>query len=128
MSTPVPFTTPNGEEMIVLSRTDYETLLEKAELADDLAAITSYRKKLAAGAEEAVPSAVAARLIDGENPIRVYREMRGLTAKDLAERTGISSAFLSEIETGKKDGGIATLKKIAKELKVTLDDLVDGEA
>ncbi len=127
MNTAVPFTTPNGEEMIVLSRSDYETLLEKAELAEDLAAIASYRKKLAAGQEQAVPSLFAGRLMDGENPIRVYRELRGLTAKDLAERTGISSAFLSEIETGKKDGGIATLKKIAKELKVTLDDLVDGE-
>jgi DNA-binding Xre family transcriptional regulator len=125
MNTAVPFTTPNGEEMIVLSRSDYETLLEKAELAEDLAAIASYRKKLATGEEEAIPNEFAERLMDGENPIRVYRELRGLTSKDLAGRTGISSAFLSEIETGKKDGGVATLKRLAIELKVTLDDLVN---
>lgn len=125
MNTAVSFKTPNGEEMIVLSRHDYDALLEKAELAEDLAAVAEYRKKLAAGDEEAIPEEFANRLMDGESPIRVYRELRGLTGKELAERTGISAAFLSEIETGKKDGGIATLKKIAQELEVTLDDLVE---
>lgn len=126
MNEAVSFRTPNGEEMIVLSRHDYDALVEKAELAEDMAAVTEYRRKLAAGEEEAIPEEFANRLIDGEKPIRVYRELRGLTGKELAERTGISSAFLSEIETGKKDGGIATLRKIAQELNVTLDDLVDG--
>jgi DNA-binding Xre family transcriptional regulator len=126
MNEAVSFRTPNGEEMIVLSRRDYEALLEKAELAEDLATVAEYRKKQASGEEEAIPEAFADRLIDGENPIRVYRELRGLTARELAERTGISAAFLSEIETGKKDGGIATLKRIAQELKVTLDDLLLG--
>jgi DNA-binding Xre family transcriptional regulator len=121
----VSFKTPNGEEMIVLSRHDYDALLEKAELAEDLAAVAEYRRKLASGEEEAIPEEYADRLMDGENPIRVYRELRGLTARELAERTGISAAFLSEIETGKKEGGIATLKRIAQELKVTLDDLVE---
>jgi DNA-binding XRE family transcriptional regulator len=126
MNTAVSFKTPNGEEIIVLSRHDYDALLEKAELAEDLVAVAEYRRKLATGEEEAIPEEFANRLMDGENPIRVYRELRGLTARELAERAGISAAFLSEIETGKKDGGIATLKRIAKELKVTLDDLADG--
>jgi transcriptional regulator with XRE-family HTH domain len=66
-------------------------------------------------------------LIDGENPVRVYRELRGLSARELAEKTGISAAFLSEIENGKKEGGVSTLKKIAQALGVIIDDLVDGE-
>lgn len=126
MNTVVSFTTPNGEDMVVLSRHDYETLLEKAELAEDLAAIAQYRERLAKGEDEAIPEAFANRLLDRENPIRVYREYRGLSARELAERSGISPAFLSEIETGKKDGGIATLKRIASELNVSLDDIVDG--
>jgi DNA-binding Xre family transcriptional regulator len=126
MNTAVSFKTPNGEEMVVLSRRDYDALLEKAELAEDLEAVADYRRRLVTGEEEAIPEEFANRLIEGENPVRVYRELRGFTGKELAERTGISAAFLSEIETGKKDGGIATLKRIAQELKVTLDDLVDG--
>lgn len=126
MNTVVSFKTPNGEDMIVLSKSDYEALVERAELADDIAAVDEYRRKLAAGEEEAIPEAFANRLIDGENAIRVYREFRGLSARELADKTGISAAFLSEIENGKKEGGVSTLKKIAQALGVTIDDLVDG--
>ena len=127
MNTAVSFKTPNGEDMIVLSKSDYEMLLERAELAEDIAAVDTYRRKLAAGEEEAIPEAFANRLIDGENPVRVYRELRRLSAKELADKTGISAAFLSEIENGKKEGGVSTLKKIAQALGVFIDDLVDGD-
>jgi len=127
MNTVVSFKTPNGEDMIVLSKSDYEALLERAELAEDIAAVDDYRRKLAAGEEEAIPEEFASRLIDGENPIRVYRELRGLSARELADRTGISAAFLSEIENRKKEGGVSTLKKIAQALGVTIDDLVDAD-
>ncbi|MGV3550013.1 helix-turn-helix domain-containing protein [Rhizobium sp.] len=123
----VSFKTPNGEDMIVLSKSDYEALLDRAELTEDLAAVDSYRRKLEAGEEEAIPEEFANRLIDGENPIRVYRDLRGLSARELAEKTGISAAFLSEIENGKKDGGVSTLKKIAQVLGVTVDDLIDDD-
>jgi DNA-binding Xre family transcriptional regulator len=118
----VSFKTPNGEDMIVLSKSDYQALLERAELA----AVDAYRRKLESGEEEAISEEFADRLIDGENPIRVYRELRGLSARELAERTGISAAFLSEIENGKKEGGVSTLKKIALQLNASLDDIVSG--
>lgn len=127
MNTVVSFKTPNGEDMIVLSKADYDALLERAELAEDIAAVDDYRRKLDSGEEEAIPAAFADRLIDGENPIRVYRELRGLSARELADKTGISAAFLSEIENGKKEGGVSTLKKMAQALGVTIDDLVDGD-
>ncbi|MDB5553955.1 MAG: helix-turn-helix domain protein, partial [Rhizobium sp.] len=91
MNTAVSFKTPNGEDMIVLSKSDYDTLLERAEFAEDIAAVETYRRKLAAGEEEAIPEDFAVRLIEGENPIRVYRDLRGLSARELAEKTGISA-------------------------------------
>ena len=127
MNTVVSFKTPDGEDMIVLGKSDYEALLECSEFTKDVAAVDAYRRKLAAGEQEAIPETLAHRLIDGANPIRVYREWRGLSAKERAERTGISAAFLSESENGKKEGGVSTLKRIALELNVSLDDLVTGE-
>lgn len=124
MNSVVTFRTPNGEDMIVLSKSDYEALLDRAENLEDVASLDAYRRKRAAGEEEAIPAEFADRLIDGENPIRVYRELRGLSARELAERSGISAAFLSEIENGKKEGGVSTLKKMAQVLRVTIDDLV----
>ncbi|PCJ82135.1 MAG: transcriptional regulator [Hyphomicrobiales bacterium] len=71
-----------------------------------------------------MPSEFSDRLINGENPIRVWREYRGFKAKELAEKAGISTAYLSEIETGKKEGRVGTLAAIADVLNLTIDDLV----
>jgi ribosome-binding protein aMBF1 (putative translation factor) len=127
MNTPVSFTTPNGEELVVLSRNDYELLLRQSELADDLEdllAVKAYEARVAAGENDGIPMEFVDRLIDGENPVRVWREVRGLSAKDLAAAAGISAAYISEIETGKKEGSISVLKAISKVLRIDLDDLV----
>jgi DNA-binding XRE family transcriptional regulator len=127
MNTPVSFTTPNGEELVVLSRNDYDLLLRQSELVEDLEdllAVKAYEARLAAGEEDRIPAEFVDRLIDGENPVRVWREVRGLSAKELAAAAGISAAYISEIETGKKEGSISVLKAISKILRIDLDDLV----
>lgn len=126
MSIATSFITPNGEEMVVLSRKDYEALLQRLDRVEDLEdslAIADFEKKLAAGQEELIPSEFVDRMVDGESPVRVWRDYRGLSAKDLAAKAGISTAYLSEIETGKKDGSVSALKSIADALKLDLDDL-----
>jgi len=75
--------------------------------------------------EEAIPSEFAARLIAGENPIRVYREFRGLTQEQLAKSARIARAYLAELETGRKNGSVAVLKSIAAMLKLDLDDITE---
>jgi DNA-binding XRE family transcriptional regulator len=117
-------TTARGERLVVLSEADYNALVEAAEDAIDLAAVARFRAQLAAGDEELIPSDVVDRLLNGENRIRVWREQRGLSAKALADQAGIAQPFLSQIETGKRDGTVETLKKIAAALSLTLDDLV----
>jgi DNA-binding XRE family transcriptional regulator len=117
-------TTPNGERMIVLSEAEYERLVDRLEDAEDIATIRRFEQKLAAGEEEMIPAEYVYRMLDGENPVAVWREYRGLTAKALAEAAGITQAYLSQIETGKRDGTVGTMKKIAEALKVTIDDLV----
>ncbi len=76
------------------------------------------------GEDELVPSAVTYAILDGENPIKVWREYRGLTQQQLAETVGISTPYLSQIETGKRTGRTEVLTGIAKTLRVTLDDIV----
>ncbi|WP_157014765.1 helix-turn-helix domain-containing protein [Mesorhizobium xinjiangense] len=117
-------TTPNGERMVVLPEGEYQSLLEAAEEAEDLAAIHRFEEKLAAGEEELVPAEFVHRMLEGESPVLVWREYRGLSARALAEAAGISQAYLSQIESGKRDGTIGTMKKIAEALKVTIDELV----
>ncbi len=117
-------TTPSGERMVVIPEADYQRLVSASEDAADRLAVADFRRRLAAGEEELVPDAVAGRLLAGDNPVRVWREYRGLTISALAAKAGIGQPYLSEIETGKKDGGINTMKKLAAALGVSLDDLV----
>lgn len=76
------------------------------------------------GEEELIPSDVLYAIMDGENPIKVWRDYRQLTQQQLAEAAGISTPYLSQIETGKRTGSTEVLTSIAKALKVTLDEIV----
>lgn len=117
-------TTSSGERLIVLSEAEYNRLIEASEDAEDTAMVGEFRRKLAAGEEEFLPAAFVDRMPSGENLVRLWREHRAMTSSSLAEKAGVAQSYLSEIETGKKDGGIKTMKKLADALGVTLDDLV----
>ncbi|MFH5835907.1 helix-turn-helix domain-containing protein [Proteiniclasticum sp. C24MP] len=59
----------------------------------------------------------------GDN-IRKYRKSGHLTQKDLGEAIGISNTYLSDIETGRTNPSIKTLKKIAKALDISYIELL----
>ena len=73
--------------------------------------------------EESFPGQIADRLVDGENPIRVFREHRGLTQQQLAKTADIARPYLAELEAGKKEGSVSVFKRIAAALKLELDDI-----
>ena len=64
------------------------------------------------------------RILAGESPLRVWREDRGIGLRLPAERLGISARYLSDVEAGKKEGSVEILRAIARELHVSLDDLL----
>jgi ribosome-binding protein aMBF1 (putative translation factor) len=116
--------TPGGERMVVLPLKEYELLCEAAEDLADIQAFDEVKQRLEKGEDELVPAKFADRIIDGENPVRVWREFRGLSIKELASKAEISAAFLSQIEGGSREGSITTMKALAKALSLALDDLV----
>lgn len=99
---------------------EYEALVDAADIAEG----HSMRQRLASGEEELLPSDLARRLVAGETPVRVWREHRGISAADLAHQAGLSRAYISQIETGKRHPGVAALRRMAGVLNVDLDDLV----
>lgn len=70
------------------------------------------------------PAEVANGTIEGENKLRVWRDYRGMSARELAAAVGVNPRCISEIEGGETEGSALVLKKIAEVLKVDLDDLV----
>ena len=117
------FTTPEGETMAVLPGADYEFLVQLAEDTLDVATAEAVLARIASGEATMIPAAFAERILDGENPVRVWRQFRGLTIKALAADAGISAAYLSQIEGGSRVGTVVTMKALAAALGVTIDDL-----
>jgi DNA-binding XRE family transcriptional regulator len=90
----------------------------------DIAAFDRAIARLASGEDELIPARYANRIIDGESPLRVYRDYRGLTQSALAERAAVNRVQIAEIEAGRKSGSIDTIKKLAEALGVAVDDLI----
>ena len=112
----------DGEpEYAVVPYREFERLREASEMADDVAA---YDRAKAAVDIITVPGEVVRRLVAGENPVKVWREHRGLKQAELVERLGVSKGYLSQIESGKKDGTVNLYRKISRVLEVSLDELI----
>lgn len=116
------------DETVTLSKADYQALLDELEEAHDRERLRQVEADLAAGRTEEIPLDMAEALLEGANPVRTWRKYRGLTAGELAVQVGISKAYLSEIENGKKPGSVAVLAQIAKALTLDMDDLVPRNA
>lgn len=115
-------------EYAVVPYNDYQKLLANAEMLVDLVAYDAAKRALASGEEELIPAAVVDRLLDGDNPIRVWREFRGLTSAQLATACGVTAAAISQLEAGKRRPSVALLKKLASVLRVDLEQLAGSGA
>jgi len=60
--------------------------------------------------------------------LSALRDAAGLSLKDLAKRSGITQSHISQIERGKRDPQLTTLRALAAALKVRVGDIVDGHA
>jgi transcriptional regulator with XRE-family HTH domain len=60
--------------------------------------------------------------------VREVREKRRLTLEKLAEKTGLSKGFLSDVENGNSDISSDNLLKVADVLNANLEYLLRGEA
>jgi transcriptional regulator with XRE-family HTH domain len=60
--------------------------------------------------------------------VRRFRQFRHLSLSQVAQHSGTSASFLSQLERGKTSASISSLRRIAPVLGVTLADLFDEGA
>ena len=111
-------------EMITIPLDEYQRMQAAV---DDLGTLQTYDRvmaDLAAGREERVPAAYVRRMIAGESPLRVWRNLRGLTQSALAHASGVNRVQIAEIEAGRKNGSLETARRLAEALGIGMDDLV----
>ena len=93
-------------EFAVIPYEDYQHYLELLEDEADARVVAEFHEAYTAGREFLVPDEIMRRELAGESPIILWREHRGLTQQELATRAGISKPYLSQIETGKRQGTV----------------------
>ena len=111
-------------EWAIVPYEEYLQLLDQAEMLEDIRDYDAVKSALERDVEELIPAEVVYAILDGDYPIKVWREFRGMSQLELAETTGISVPYLSQLETGKRKGSVGVLRKIAGVLKVDLEDVV----
>ena len=114
-------------EVAILLRKDYEALAAKAQEADEdfgTARLVARARKEIAGGMPIIPKQVIDRIADGESALRVFREWRGKTQLQISHKTNIGQGYISDLESGRRKGTTAALKKIADVLKVPLELII----
>lgn len=104
---------------VVLPFADYKQLLAQREskyktdqeLLDEVLAVE----------QESFPGELIHSILDGKSAIKAFREYRGLSQEQLAQKICKTKQYISAIENDTRTGTIATLRKIATALDVDLD-------
>jgi hypothetical protein len=121
MGPPQIIRTPNGEELVVLPRAEYEALIERAnheaEDAEDVAIYDARKAELATGGV-VLPPEVSAAILRGDSRLKAIRNWRGETQLHLSFKTGVAQGYLSDLENGRRSGTPETMAKLAQALNV----------
>ncbi len=93
-------------------------------MLQDVQDYDSARAAIERGEDELIPAEVLYAILDGENPIKAWRQHRGWSQPHTAEKAGISVPYLSQLETNKRKGSISALSAIASALQIPLETLL----
>ena len=98
--------------------------LRVREMVQDAEDAASYTEAVAQDDGFRVPLSVVEAKLGGASPLRAWREHRELSLQALAGAAGVSKPYVSQIESGKRTGTAATLKKLATALNMPADLLI----
>jgi hypothetical protein len=91
-------TAPDGSRKVVMSEADFQDLLDARDHAEAM-------RRVAAGAPTFAEAEVDAYLV-ARSPLAFWRQRAGLTQKALADKVGVSQAYLAQLEASEREGGV----------------------
>ena len=110
-------------EWAVIPYTDYLSLVEDAEMLQDLQDYDAAKLAILQG-EALIPAEVTFSILDGESPIKAWREYLQMSLAQLAQATGISQADLVSLEAKAQEGTEDMLMAIAKAFQLPMEELI----
>lgn len=118
MGTVAYVTTPGGEELAILPRSEFEALREAVDHAQSVA---DYR----AGKVPGLSPDETRALVSAPSPLSFWRKYRAHTQASLAGTVGVTQNYLSDIENGKRGGDVQLWLKLARALEIPVESLID---
>ncbi len=109
-----------GTDTVTLTRDEYEELIDARDHAIAM-------RDIASGAVETLSGPEVDDYLAAPTPLAFWRRHRGLTQVALAARIGIAQPSLAQAETGRRGLSAETWAKIAKALRVRMEDLLPGD-
>jgi DNA-binding XRE family transcriptional regulator len=123
------FTTPSGDEMVILPKAEYDELVEHKFCDDDDADYVEAKRisrRVKEGKEPLIPfEIIEMKYLQGIPTLRAWRLYKKLSLAALAKKIGKSQPYLTQIENGTRKGSLQTMMKLAKALGTSVDCLVD---
>jgi DNA-binding XRE family transcriptional regulator len=107
-------------ETITLTRQEYEDLIDARDHAIAM-------REVASGALETLSGEELDAYLAAPTPLAFWRRHRGLTQAALAAAVGITQPYLAQIEARKRSGDIHLYARLAKALRLRIEDLVEEE-
>jgi DNA-binding XRE family transcriptional regulator len=107
-------------DTITLTREEYEELIDARDHAQAM-------RNVATGANETLTGAEVDAYLAAPTPLAFWRRHRGLTQAVLAARVGIAQPSLAQAETGRRGLSVETYAKLAKALRIRIEDLLADE-
>jgi DNA-binding XRE family transcriptional regulator len=108
--------TPAGEELVLIAKADFEAALAARTLAE-----------IAHGRQEWLSAEEVAQALEAPTPLAFWRARRKLTQKALADACGVSQSYIADLEAGRRKGDAALTLRLARALRVRMEDLVADE-
>jgi len=115
-----------GQQMVILSQAEFRRLSQDAECYREIAAAVDAQARREAG-EEYYPNDIISRIVDGENPLKVWRKYRRLSQEQLGQKVARGGSYIAKLEKGRSTGDVQLWQKLAKALDVDLELLLTAD-
>jgi DNA-binding XRE family transcriptional regulator len=104
-------------DTVTLTREEYEDLVDARDHAVAM-------RDVATGAMETLGEEELDAYLAARTPLAFWRKHRGLTQAALAAEAGVTQPYLAQIEKGIRTGDVRLYARLARTLRVRMEDLV----
>jgi DNA-binding XRE family transcriptional regulator len=108
---------PDGERLVTMSAEEYQDLIDARDA-------TIAMREIANGTLPTVAEADMDAYLTAPTALAFWRKHRGMTQVELSRAAGISQPYLAQLENGQREATVAVYARLAKRLRVRIDDLV----